>query len=245
MDTNNFYQPNTNMPQQPNAGGALGYDLQAEKEEIAKIEAEVKGELLAKWQKAYANAQIFPASVAAMHPEVVDFLLGFNLVGVYDEIAKHLNLDVNGRNKLPQIAWKIAQTKNWDGTEAMVGSEVTSDNAKAVLAARALEHDVIEKIKILAEKPVVAKTNVAENLPTSQQVKSVKIQASFSEALEKYAKFGEQPVTLNKIRLRIFPEPVRPSIKNWISDYRDNLGSGSTAQLIVETFCFTVKMASA
>ena len=79
MDNNSFYQSNNGMPQRGNTGGALGYDLQSEKQEIAQITREVKKELLAKWKKSYANAQIFPAPIAMMHPDVVDFLLSFSI----------------------------------------------------------------------------------------------------------------------------------------------------------------------
>lgn len=46
------------------------------------------------------------------------------------------------------------------------------------------------------------------------------------QALQKYPKLAEQPVTASPIKLRDFPAPARPSIKNWIADYRENLGAG-------------------
>jgi hypothetical protein len=43
--------------------------------------------------------------------------------------------------------------------------------------------------------------------------------APFNEALRKYSAFGEQLVTTERIKISSFPEPVRPSVKNWIADY--------------------------
>jgi hypothetical protein len=42
--------------------------------------------------------------------------------------------------------------------------------------------------------------------------------------LDKIPEVGEQLITSNKISLKNFPEPVRPSIKNWLSDYTFNTG---------------------
>jgi len=47
-----------------------------------------------------------------------------------------------------------------------------------------------------------------------------------SKALEKYPKLGEQGVTTNPLKLKYFESPVRPSIKNWITDFHDNMGAG-------------------
>ncbi len=47
---------------------------------------------------------------------------------------------------------------------------------------------------------------------------------NISETLQEYPEVGEQLITSRHIRLKIFPEPVRPSIKNWLSDYTFGLG---------------------
>jgi len=46
----------------------------------------------------------------------------------------------------------------------------------------------------------------------------------FNEALRKYPKFGEQLITSGRIKIPNFPEPARPSIKNWITDYTSMFG---------------------
>jgi len=47
------------------------------------------------------------------------------------------------------------------------------------------------------------------------------------QALQKYPRLGEQAVTSSPIKLKIFPDPVRPSIKNWIAEYHSVLGAGT------------------
>ncbi len=46
-----------------------------------------------------------------------------------------------------------------------------------------------------------------------------------SQAISTYPKVGEQLITSGMIKLKIFPQPVRPSIKNWIEDYRSIMGA--------------------
>lgn len=45
------------------------------------------------------------------------------------------------------------------------------------------------------------------------------------QAISTYPKVGEQLITSGMIKLKIFPQPVRPSIKNWIEDYRSMMGA--------------------
>ncbi len=49
---------------------------------------------------------------------------------------------------------------------------------------------------------------------------------SLQKALKEYPELGEQLVTSSHIKLKNFPDPVRPSIKNWIADYTWQLGHG-------------------
>lgn len=46
---------------------------------------------------------------------------------------------------------------------------------------------------------------------------------ALTPALKKYDKLGEQLLSGNPIKLKIFEAPVRPSIKNWIADYYEKL----------------------
>jgi hypothetical protein len=50
------------------------------------------------------------------------------------------------------------------------------------------------------------------------------IQININDALKKYPEAGEQLITSQKIELKNFYEPVRPSVKNWLADYVHLLG---------------------
>jgi hypothetical protein len=50
---------------------------------------------------------------------------------------------------------------------------------------------------------------------------------TLSEALKKYPNLGEQPISGSPIKIKLFPDPVRPSVKNWIADYHAVLGAGA------------------
>lgn len=49
------------------------------------------------------------------------------------------------------------------------------------------------------------------------------VKMKLPDALKKFEKLGEQHLSANPIKLKIFEAPVRPSIKNWISDYYEKL----------------------
>lgn len=49
-------------------------------------------------------------------------------------------------------------------------------------------------------------------------------QLLLNDAIKIYPEIGEQLITADKIRLKSFPEPVRPSLKNWLADYSFTVG---------------------
>lgn len=216
-----------------NSGKAdsFGYNLQEEKKRIALGVEEIRRELLEKWEKTYANAEIFPSKVAAMHPEVVDFLLSFNLVSVYDDIAKQAGLDAKGRNEIPHIIWEIAETKNWNGLEQILKSKIATAADAHTLVAKLLQENIIEKIKTLSEKPVARKIS-------AEKAQRKEIQLELNEALAQYHNLGEQGITNNPLKLSYFPTPVRPSIKNWITDFHNNMGPGKHSAMDRSNYLF-------
>lgn len=60
----------------------------------------------------------------------------------------------------------------------------------------------------------------------SEIAKENRKKMSLESALKEFEKIGEQLLSSGPLKLRVFPEMVRPSVKNWIADYRDHLGSG-------------------
>lgn len=64
------------------------------------------------------------------------------------------------------------------------------------------------------------------------------INISFSDALKKYPDVGEQLITSSHIKLKNFPDPARPSIKNWLSDYTFNLGYDPHSSIVRGNYLF-------
>ncbi len=90
---------------------------------------------------------------------------------------------------------------------AVLAREIGIDLNKA----QEIANQVIQKI--IKDDSYIKKTELI-NLPLSQ-------------ALQKFPRLGEQLVTSSPIKLKIFPDPVRPSVKNWIAEYHSVLGAGS------------------
>lgn len=63
----------------------------------------------------------------------------------------------------------------------------------------------VQKAETRVKKPIIVKMNL-------------------NNALQKYPRIGEQPITSSPIKLKHFPAPARPSIKNWISDFHQKMG---------------------
>lgn len=78
------------------------------------------------------------------------------------------------------------------------------------------------------------KENVLQENTTEQKTASL----PFNQALKNYPEIGEQLITSMRIKLKSFPEPVRPSINNWLSDYTFNLGFESHRAMDRGTYLF-------
>lgn len=234
MDINNTGQTNNSlMSARPNTGGALDYDLKSEKQEIEEITKEIKSELLAKWKKSYANAQIFPVAIAAMHQGAVNFLLEFNRVSEYDNIARQVGLDAKGRNALPKVVWQIAQSKNWNNLDDILEKNLPLVHSAHVQVVDLLKKNILDKAREISEK---APAQVQNEIVSQTSKKEVKI--PLAKALEQYPKVGEQAITTNQIKLRVISTPVRPSIKNWIADFFDVMGAKKHSPIDRGNFLF-------
>ena len=94
--------------------------------------------------------------------------------------------------------------------------------------------------KVLEVEPWIAeeqqeKRMAARNIEEAQ-IKIEKI--SLAMALKKYPEAGEQLITSNKIILKNFIEPVRPSVKNWLSDYTFTMGFDTHDSAAQNTYLF-------
>jgi hypothetical protein len=63
-----------------------------------------------------------------------------------------------------------------------------------------------------------------------EKIKTVRL--PLLKAMSEYRHLSEQPITNEKIKLKSSPEPVRPSLGNWLRSYREEIGIGfhETAQ---------------
>jgi len=89
--------------------------------------------------------------------------------------------------------------------------------------------------------PQEAKTPVQTN--TSGEIvfsepKTVIENISISEALKQYPEIGDQLITLDHIKIRNSSGHVRPSIRNWLSDYVANLGFESHNSMMRGNYLF-------
>jgi hypothetical protein len=61
---------------------------------------------------------------------------------------------------------------------------------------------------------------------------------SIDVVLKKYPETGEQLITQNRIKLAVFPDPVRPSIKNWLADYSYVVGISNHDPIVRGNYLF-------
>ena len=232
MELVNSYNKNNSLSVTSSIGGSFGYDIEDEKKRLSDGYADVVNDLAEKWKKTYAGEQIFPAVIEAMHPEVVDFLLSFNLVSVYDDIAKRANLDARSRNFLPKIIWRIAQEKKWNEFEVLLEANLNLTHSLHVQVADFLHQNIIDKIRVISEKPFTKKTAPVEFSEKKQ------LKLSLEQALSQYPNLEQQHVTANQLRLRDAAVPMKPSIRNWIADFHASMGAGKHSPIDRGNFLF-------
>jgi|GEM_PF-2474862 len=205
--TNNQSNPGGSNPSLPT------FDLQSEKLRIKEGRDEIRQELLAAWQKKYSKAQIFPSKLSAVNPELIDFLLSFKNTAFYDELARKFGFSEEQRDLFPQIVWSICLAKNWYGLENLLQSEIKINPSTAGQISILTNQNILFRAKELGEKVFMSKRFTEEKIESGFE--NVPIQ----EALKKHPELGEQLITSERITLKSFPGPVRPSIKNWLADY--------------------------
>lgn len=66
---------------------------------------------------------------------------------------------------------------------------------------------------------------ISRDFSSEERIVARKItEVSLDNLLQNFPGIGEQLVTSSPIKLKLFPQPVRPSVKNWIEDYRQAMG---------------------
>lgn len=197
---------------------SLAYDLEEEKALIAEATEEIKKELLAKWQQRYAGAEIFPPKVSSLNPELVQQLLNFSNTQVYDKIAQKNSLNQEQRDALPRVVWDLALESRMDNLGALIKSKLNiSDEAVVGKITQELQVNILIKLENLFSRKTSFFGQKAEG------PKNVSL--PIAEALKKYPALADQLITGGAVKLTQFPAPARPSIKNWIADYRQKMGA--------------------
>lgn len=98
--------------------------------------------------------------------------------------------------------------------------------------------------KVLEREPEIQEREREREAERKEEMKKMEIYKAQLEnlpidaALEKYPELGEQLITSNHIKLKMFPEPVRPSIKNWLSDYTFTIGISNHDPIIRGDYLF-------
>lgn len=201
-----------------NRPDSLGYDLASEKKMVAEATEKIKKELIDKWKKKYNEAKIFPEKISKLHPELLNLLLAFKNTLFYNDLAKTFSLTQEQRNILPRIVWEACVSGNLDNFSTLCGNKLNIDQQKTQEITDQIEKEILSKARVLLSKPL--KPQVVE----SKKIRLNKL--TLAEAIRQYPKVAEQPITGSPIKIKSFPAPARPSVKNWITDYRENLGSG-------------------
>ncbi|PIU09184.1 MAG: hypothetical protein COZ85_03340 [Candidatus Moranbacteria bacterium CG_4_8_14_3_um_filter_34_16] len=81
-----------------------------------------------------------------------------------------------------------------------------------------VKFDVAQKISDFIVKEIIQD----DSFKKEYQLKFAKL--SLFDAIKEYPEINEQLVTEDMIKIKKYPEPARPSVKNWIFDYTSNLG---------------------
>ena len=177
--------------------------------------------------------------LAAKGDESPNFIL--NKWDKFDALPENLQKKISSREIAEKI--KIISGKfNLSASRAIIISicirdyyfgEIKSENFPQIFSKDlGLDLNIAQNISSLVTRIIIN-----ESLQEKEDV--IKIEKlSFTDSLKKYPALGEQLVTGSHIKLKNFPDPVRPSIKNWLSDYTFNIGYESHNSMDRGTYLF-------
>jgi len=194
------------------------YDLSEEKKLVAEFTEEIKAELWEKWQQLYAQAEIFPSAISTLNSPTKNLLLSFETTLFYNSLSKNFSFDQKQRDFLPRLVWQAVLQNSFSAIENNLTQHLQISPAIAKQISDLLNQKIFSSIR----------NSSPQNISPSQitQVQENKIEKlPLTEALKIIPEIGEQLITNEKIFVKGFPEPVRPSIKNWLADYYLNLGN--------------------
>jgi hypothetical protein len=154
-------------------------------------------------------------------------------VQIIERQNKFINLPVSVKEKL--ISYETGEKIQLIGTSFNLQFLQLADIARAIRSYYFGELKLEDMPAVLAKeipidlakaqeisKAVIQKIINDDSFERAMQAKLV--QMTISDALKTYPEIGEQLITSEKITLKNFPEPVRPCLKNWLSDFTFTLG---------------------
>jgi len=168
---------------------------------VPVAENETEGEFLQRWKK-----------FDALPKEVKSKLSASETLREMENVKRIFNLELSQVASISRLirSYYFGEVKI-ENFASILSKEIGIDLAKAQEIAKHITEKIINR---KARSESGAGDEAIVKLP-------------IVEALKKYPKLGGQKISANNIKLKIFPDPVRPSIKNWIADYRQTMGIGS------------------
>jgi hypothetical protein len=201
---------------------SLEDELEIEKNRMQIGTEEMQEELKETWNREYAHAQIFPDKFATSSPEVIDFLLSFQNTLFYNDLARKFNLNQKQRDTLPQIIWQVCLNKQWEQLRALIQNNLSIGLPITEQIVTSLNQNILLKARELSQQSFAAQGRQSGFQSETEETRIMPL--TLGDALKQYPEIGEQLITSEHISLKNFPEPVRPSIKNWLADYTFTLG---------------------
>lgn len=172
--------------------------------------------------KDLAQFPVFPPAVFPVPEKLARFLLAFERVAFYDSIAKKYTLSQKQRADLPHIVWKSAIEKKWDSLPSLLMESLSLEEKVCRAIAQQLFTDLYSFVS-QQQKPSSEKSSAPEESPKIKNILSL----SLKKALGRYPKIINERITDADIVFRGSDGPSVPSIKNWITAYHQEMGSGT------------------
>lgn len=134
---------------------------------------------------------------------------------------------------VPFVLRDIAEAKGFSESEIVALSGLVRDLFFGIISRDDISGELqrrITKLSSLDAKEVgyviLYKILTADVFSESTKTAILLRRLSLEEALAQYSNINEQLVTTIPLVLRISPNPVRPTVKNWITDYHEQMGLG-------------------
>lgn len=213
-------------------------------EEIRLFEEEVrqgiKEELWNERTRAMQSFPIFPKKIHSVSEKLRAFLLSLERTLFYDSIAKQFSFSQEQRQKIGTVVWNCVLQETWDSLASELEKQLHLPNNISQSVAETLSADFSSFAKKIPSSQSAPQAN------TETTTKKNILSLSLKKALERYPRIINERVTDADIVFRGSDGPSVPSIKNWITAYHQEMGSGTHEPFERSQFLFhnenTVKL---